>query len=615
MPQKFANYASTTLSAPIIAGATSIGVTSSSGFPTLAVGDYFFATIIDQVSAANGANPPVQREIVRVTAITGFNWTVERGQDGTAAQAFAADSVIELRFAAISARQIAPVEIDVTFYGATGDGVTDDTAAVAAAAAAASLNSCGLYFPTGSFLTDPIVLGANVLYVRGDSSASSFLKFKRQAYVANTSMINFAACTKFPVLHDIGIDVDDALFNNTWTVYYACNHFEANNVNITGQAAIGFMASAGGHQKIRRVRLQGTGVAGIAVGVYCDTAASYMTVEDVYQGGPHAYSVNLASGQFNTIRNCQSFNASVFAFTLANNLLSTIDSCQAFESGFEGAHILDSQYCSIVNCRLFWNAGGSDFGISLNNTSTEVKFCVVENNVIINSYKAGIALAESVSNCLIQNNDLYNCGVRAMAAPPSSMMGAYTVTAGRSNVRNRIQNNNCYADAGAVTYGFIETQAGGTTVDYNFLDQNTFVGATTDVVLVGANSRQDGRFQEGLVLLGVLRGADFNSVVDQAIRINGGRYRLEAIVVENASLNLNTAAGGFYTGAAKGGVTVVAAAQTYVANTTSVKQTFCTIAAGGQDTLTVQTIYLSLTTPQGAAATADVFIYGRLFAE
>lgn len=115
-------------------------------------------------------------------------------------------------------------------------------------------------------------------------------------------------------------------------------------------------------------------------------------------------------------------------------------------------------------------------------------------------------------------------------------------------------------------------------------------------------------------LLASLTGANFNVTTDQALTIQTGitRYIIRRIIVDNASISLTTAAGGIYTQAAKAGTVIVAAAQVYSALTASTKFKDLTLEAViGTDILTATTIYLSLTTPQGAAATANVWVFGE----
>lgn len=114
-------------------------------------------------------------------------------------------------------------------------------------------------------------------------------------------------------------------------------------------------------------------------------------------------------------------------------------------------------------------------------------------------------------------------------------------------------------------------------------------------------------------VLGTLRAANFNSTADQAIAIPATTtaWAPTAIWVTNASISLTTVIGGFYPAASKGGTALVAATQTYATATSSSIIVATTLAAGVATTrYAINTVYLSLTTAQGAAATADVYLIG-----
>ena len=65
--------------------------------------------------------------------------------------------------------------INVTTYGAVGDGVHDDTAAITAALADAAKSETGVYVPAGTFEVDTLVIPDDVA-VQGDGWGSSWLK-------------------------------------------------------------------------------------------------------------------------------------------------------------------------------------------------------------------------------------------------------------------------------------------------------------------------------------------------------------------------------------------------------------------------------------------------------
>jgi hypothetical protein len=81
--------------------------------------------------------------------------------------------------------------------------------------------------------------------------------------------------------------------------------------------------------------------------------------------------------------------------------------------------------------------------------------------------------------------------------------------------------------------------------------------------------------------------------------------------VSNPSISLTTAAGGIYTAVSKGGLAILAAATAYSGLTTAALNaagataTFTPVTAETQAT----TLYFNLTTAQGAAATADIYIH------
>lgn len=96
---KYQNNASTTIPGATAIGATSVVVDTGTGseFAILGAGDYFYATI------HNPTNPAIY-EIVKVTALTDDTLTVVRGQEGTAARDWPADTHIEQRITAATIR-------------------------------------------------------------------------------------------------------------------------------------------------------------------------------------------------------------------------------------------------------------------------------------------------------------------------------------------------------------------------------------------------------------------------------------------------------------------------------------------------------------------------------
>lgn len=118
-------------------------------------------------------------------------------------------------------------------------------------------------------------------------------------------------------------------------------------------------------------------------------------------------------------------------------------------------------------------------------------------------------------------------------------------------------------------------------------------------------------------LLGKLLQADFNVVTDQPITFplaSNVKYRITKITVLNTTVNgMGTAAGGLYTGAGKTGSAIVAAGQVYTGLTNPLTALNLTLALPNLVLAAGTLLYFSLTTPQGAAAKADIYVYGDTY--
>ena len=113
---------------------------------------------------------------------------------------------------------------------------------------------------------------------------------------------------------------------------------------------------------------------------------------------------------------------------------------------------------------------------------------------------------------------------------------------------------------------------------------------------------------QALRLIASAQGVNLNTVGDTVANILvSGRVSVQSIIVTNASTDLTTAQLAVYTGPSAGG-TAVKSAYALTGNTTASKTVVT--AATSTDAITSTPLYIRCTTAQGAAATADVFIYG-----
>jgi hypothetical protein len=113
---------------------------------------------------------------------------------------------------------------------------------------------------------------------------------------------------------------------------------------------------------------------------------------------------------------------------------------------------------------------------------------------------------------------------------------------------------------------------------------------------------------QALRLIASAQGVNMNAVADTIAPILvAGNVSVQSIIVANASISLTTAQLAVYTGPGATGTTVKSAyALSGNNSTTAVVVTAATSTAS----ITTTPLYIRCTTAQGAAATADVFIYG-----
>lgn len=113
---------------------------------------------------------------------------------------------------------------------------------------------------------------------------------------------------------------------------------------------------------------------------------------------------------------------------------------------------------------------------------------------------------------------------------------------------------------------------------------------------------------QALRLLASAQGVNLNAVADTVAPVlTSSRYSVQSVIVTNASVDLTTAQLAVYSGAGATG-TAVKSAYALTGNSTPAKTVVT--AATSTDALTGTPLYIRCTTAQGAAATADVFIYG-----
>lgn len=223
----FANNASSSLAGPITNVATTVNLTAGGGalFPQPGPGEYFVATFNDLATG-------LQNEIIWVTNVTGDVLTIQRGKEGTVAQAWAAADLIANLWTAGQAEamvqqdQLVQVSSPVFFGVDTGAvnsmviATTVDLAALVAgieidvipaftntSTAVANVNSIGskniLNASGGPLLPGDMVAGAVAKLIYNGTAFNLVPMAKQVNFKASTRTITAGGATAM-ALSDIG---------------------------------------------------------------------------------------------------------------------------------------------------------------------------------------------------------------------------------------------------------------------------------------------------------------------------------------------------------------------------------------------------------------------------
>jgi parallel beta-helix repeat protein len=523
-------------------------VTDGSRFPVLTPGNYFYATII---------TPSGIFEIVKVTTRTGNAMSIVRGQDGTNAQEFPANSRVEMRINAASIKEVVsdqntPLEarlttaendittieadivaleafdttlgtsagsnsvgflqsgtgatartvqgklrdvVSVKDFGAVGDGSTDDTTKIQAALTHAGIQKCAVYVPAtaNGYKITAALTMATNTTLFGDGYGSLI-----NQVTADLNAINAVSMCS---VRNLRVKVADG----TNTAFCVCiSAVSANNVTIENNylepgdlGGCGVYISGVQQSTIRNNRIYG--------GKWSSGAGYAASASDILLYSFSASERHIIEGNYCLSNNSQGIFVDALGYDgdiiISNNICVTLDPATCVPAGAWS---------------LIATGGVRRHGIMVgyNSTLVDGPRTVVSGNLCRNTRWTGIYFQGANKGCICSNNV---CSLNGYETTNTLSGGIYFVQNGYELINGNLilDFQNTQASTGGIT-----VNATTTATTPSKISGNTIRGSLGQGIALGTNTALC-EVSDNLLIGNV--GNDIYSVVSDNVG-NGGHY-------------------------------------------------------------------------------------------
>jgi hypothetical protein len=301
--------------------------------------------------------------------------------------------------------------INVKDYGATGDGVTDDTAALNAAIAALG-TYLRLFFPAGTYIiSSELVIGVSNITVFGEGRDASAIKLISGASGIDRMMGVTASGVTIESLGLDGNSINNSTINVTG-IKASANEFHLLNCKIQNLTWYGVSVDGGttgvNYFRLNNTQISDIGFRGIAIIHAKDGLISGNTIIST---GSHA--LDIQRGSVIGTYNCERIMTHGNYATRATPPVVLTPSMGAQDGGLLALD-LGAKFITVDGNILWDNRTGGDDGIILGQDGTnDPTDIVITNNTVGYAGNFGI---DATSRCVVDGNYVYKAGAYGIVA-------------------------------------------------------------------------------------------------------------------------------------------------------------------------------------------------------
>jgi parallel beta-helix repeat protein len=367
--------------------------------------------------------------------------------------------------------------ISVMDFGATGNGITDDTTAINVTVNAVVAAGGGtVFFPAGTYLISSTIsqeTGANKINFVGSGVGTTIIK---TSSVALTNMFVIRDCSNFNI-RDLTIDPNNSPSANTAPYFplyiFNCNYFNVSNVEVIHYKYQGITIADSAYFRVENCRVSKDTVVNTEhYAIHISAQVAVQPHDAIITNNIIEKSIIFFDGSYSEISN-NIVRDSGFGAGIATSSTSAVGGLTPQQN--------------IITGNICYNGTGIDASsVAVQGLEIGSQYSVISNNICYNNAGQGISFFGKGST--VTNNVCFNNGTAVYQPLTRAGITAAYATASINASFSVVSNNRCFDTGGALgtqEYGYTESAA---LLNGMVLSGNNFQGNALGQTIISGTS-------------------------------------------------------------------------------------------------------------------------------